>query len=118
MYTVKIISDFNGAHNLRGYEGACENLHGHNWKVEAFVGSETLDNLGMVVDFKVVKKFLFEILDKLDHTYLNELSPFTEINPTSENIAKYIFDSLSQKIKNLKKINVWETDTSCASYER
>jgi 6-pyruvoyltetrahydropterin/6-carboxytetrahydropterin synthase len=118
MYTVKIVSDFNGAHNLRGYEGECEKLHGHNWKVEAKISSETLDDIGMVVDFKIVKQELNKILDEMDHTYLNELPVFKEQNPTSENMAKHIFDQLSKSIKGVKKICVWETDTSCATYKK
>jgi len=118
MYTVKIKSEFCGAHNLRGYEGKCENLHGHNWKVEIEVEKPKLDKIGMVVDFRDVKKALSNILEKLDHKHLNEVPYFKKHNPTSENIAKFIFDSLDKKISGIVKISIWETDTSCAVYSK
>jgi len=116
MFVIKITDSFSGAHNLRGYEGKCENLHGHNWKVELEVSSKELDETGMVVDFKDVKKYLSEVLSEFDHKYLNDISFFIDNNPTSENIAKYIYDSLSKAVKGLSKVSVWETDTSQASY--
>ena len=121
MFEVKVESSFSSAHRLRGYKGKCEELHGHNWKVEVFIQRDKLDKIGMAVDFKKVKMILNQILDNLDHTYLNELPYFSAIggsasggkkvnpvrkkitknkqklsngvNPTSENIAKYIFDN-------------------------
>ncbi|MFC1645907.1 6-carboxytetrahydropterin synthase QueD [Candidatus Omnitrophota bacterium] len=120
MYEIRIISDFSSAHNLRGYKGKCEDLHGHNWKVEVFVSSNNLDNIGMVVDFKVLKKALGQVLKKLDHSYINKLPYFRKTNPTSESLAKYIFNSLQPKIKNIKinKVTVWESDTSAASFTK
>ncbi|KJJ85710.1 queuosine biosynthesis protein QueD [Candidatus Omnitrophus magneticus] len=118
MFTVKIKSDFSGAHNLRGYKGKCEDLHGHNWYIEVEAVSEELDSLGMVIDFKEMKKVLDSILNELDHKYLNEISYFEKINPTSENIARYLYDKISpffQKGK-ISKVTVWETDSSMASY--
>jgi len=117
MYTIKIIDTFSSAHNLREYEGKCENLHGHNWKVELEVGKKALDKTGMVTDFRKLKQALSGVLEKLDHKYLNDLSYFKKHNPTSEIIAKYIYDCLSAKFDGLSRVTVWESDTSSASYE-
>jgi len=120
MYYVSIETHFSAAHRLRNYKGLCENLHGHNWKVEATVSSDTLDDAGMVIDFNVLKQITKAIVDHLDHQYLNELAPFKEINPSSENLAAYIFDRLSSALKDtavtLVKISVWESDKSKATY--
>ncbi|MDD5634141.1 MAG: 6-carboxytetrahydropterin synthase QueD [Candidatus Omnitrophica bacterium] len=118
MFTIKVKSEFNSAHNLRGYKGKCEELHGHNWTVELAVCSEKLDKTGMVVDFKEVKEALNEILQALDHKYLNELKYFKKNNPTSENIAKYIFNEISERRPDIsiKEVTVWETDSSAATY--
>jgi len=121
MYKIKIVSNFSAAHFLRGYRGKCENLHGHNWKVEVSICSEKLDSCGMVMDFSELKKITSVILDGLDHKHLNELSYFVDTNPSSENIACHIFGELKEKLKGkdckLEEVNVWETDTSCASYK-
>jgi len=117
MYSIKIESGFSSAHNLRGYKGKCEELHGHNWRVEVAVARETLDKTGMVMDFKALKEKLNAILDKLDHKYLNKLSLFKKVNPTSENIAKYIYDILKDRVIGLKSVTVWENNTSSATYE-
>jgi 6-pyruvoyltetrahydropterin/6-carboxytetrahydropterin synthase len=117
MYRVKIIKNFSSAHNLRGYEGNCEKLHGHNWKVEAALKGDKLDNVGMLVDFRVLKRALNAILDDLDHKYLNEHEAFTVINPTSENIAKYIFETLEVTFPNMvDSVTVWESDDAAATY--
>lgn len=117
MYKIKVIRSFSSAHNLRGYKGKCEDLHGHNWKVEALASSNKLDKAGMVMDFKLVKAALDKILGKLDHKYLNDVAYFRKYNPTSENIAKYVFDCLKIKIPCLSSVTVWENDSSCATYE-
>ncbi|MBU1726930.1 MAG: 6-carboxytetrahydropterin synthase QueD [Candidatus Omnitrophica bacterium] len=117
MYSIKVEGDFSSAHNLRGYRGRCEDLHGHNWKVEVVVSRDTLDKLGMVMDFKSLKKKLHLLLDKMDHKYLNDIAYFKKVNPTSENIAKYIYDSLKSKIKDIKSVTVWESNTSSATYQ-
>ena len=116
MFEVQVNANFNAAHRLRAYKGKCEKLHGHNWKVQAVVGSEDLDKIGMVLDFKILKKKLNNILQDLDHSYLNDHKVFKKINPTSENIAKFIYQRFSKKVKGLKSISVWETDSSCATY--
>lgn len=121
MYEIKVISEFNAAHRLRGYRGECEKLHGHNWRVEAVGRTDKLAKNGLALDFRVFKKALADALKSLDHAFLNEIKPFNRTNPSSENIAKYIFDSLKRKPAirgklTLKKVSVWETSTSCATY--
>jgi 6-pyruvoyltetrahydropterin/6-carboxytetrahydropterin synthase len=116
MYSISVQDSFSSAHNLRGYQGKCEKLHGHNWKVEAVIRSAKLTSAGMVMDFTEVKKELREILSVLDHGYLNDLPYFKEANPTSEQIATYIFDSLQKAVPALFSITVWESDNSQATY--
>ena len=120
MYEILIKSDFCGAHNLKGYKGKCEALHGHNWRIEARFESDSLDDTGMVVDFKVLKTKLKNVLKKLDHAYLNKLIEFKKQNPSAENIARYIYTGLRNSIKQkdffIKSVSVWESDTSCATY--
>ena len=95
-------------------------MHGHNWKVEVEVSGNVLDNVGMVLDFKDIRNSTNDIVDKLDHRFLNDLEPFKEINPTAENIAKYIFLELSKVINNnetkIKSIKLWETEKSAVMY--
>ena len=116
MYEVVVKSSFSAAHRLRGYHGKCENLHGHNWAVEAAVSSKRLKANGLLIDFKILKDRLKRILDELDHTTLNELSHFKKKNPTSENIAKFVFDMLKKDGILPQRVSVWESDTSCATY--
>lgn len=120
MYEVMVQADFSAAHRLMEYSGKCESLHGHNWKVEAVVGSTRLNDIGMVIDFKEARERLNQVIRDLDHTNLNELPYFKEVNPTSENIAKHLYSRLSDLIKKkglkVKRVLVWETDSSCASY--
>ena len=117
MYSLKVQGTFSSAHNLRGYKGKCEDLHGHNWVVEIVISSAQLDNIGMVLDFKYLKKKLNAILEQMDHKYLNKLSFFKRVNPTSENIAKYIYKKLKPQIHLLSCVTVWENSTSSATYE-
>ena len=120
MYQVSIETHFSAAHRLRNYKGLCENLHGHNWKVEATVCSEKLDDAGMVIDFNILKQKTKAIVDVLDHQYLNEIDPFKETNPSSENVAAYIFSRLSLALKKdpvkLISVSVWESDKSKATF--
>lgn len=115
------MTDFAASHALRNYEGACQRIHGHNWKVEVEVKASKLDDVGMGVDFKVIKKATNQVLDKLDHYHLNEIPPFDEINPTAENIAAYIYTHVAKIINkpniNVSAITVWETDRACVRYE-
>ena len=120
MYELKISTQFAAAHQLRGLEGGCENLHGHNWKIEVCVQGNTLGNDGLLIDFRVIKGETKKIMDELDHKFLNELVPFKNTEPSSENIARHIFESLSQRLntKNVKirKVTAWESNSACASY--
>ena len=120
MYQASIQTQFSAAHFLRNYKGKCESLHGHNWKVEVTVSSETLDDVGMVIDFTILKQKTTNIIEQLDHSHLNEIPYFLKINPSSENIAAYIFNLLKEELKDtpvlLTKVSVWESDTSRASY--
>lgn len=118
MYEIKICSSFSAAHNLRDYRGKCENLHGHNWKVEAIFAYKSLDKSGMAVDFKEAKKMLKDVLEEFDHSYLNETGIFKKVNPTSENMAKYIYDRLAKQDSHISSVSVWENDNSCATYKR
>lgn len=117
MYSIKVEGGFSAAHNLRHYKGKCEELHGHNWKIEAIVVTEKVDKIGMVLDFKHLKEKLYAVLDKLDHKHLNKLPYFKKVNPTSENIARYIYEKLKSRIPELSAITVWENNTSSATYE-
>ncbi len=122
MYRLSIHTHFAAAHNLIHYQGDCENLHGHNWKVEVTVAAKELNKAGLGIDFKILKKETKEILDGLDHKYLNDLAPFRDLSPSSENIAHYLFEALSARFNNdniaVEKVNVWESDYACASYSR
>ncbi|OQY17274.1 MAG: 6-carboxytetrahydropterin synthase QueD [Desulfobacteraceae bacterium 4572_35.1] len=122
MYTLKIITNFAAAHNLMNYDGDCENLHGHNWKVEVMVKARELDNSGLGIDFKILKAQTKKLLATLDHKYLNELPPFVTISPSSENISRYLFLELEKIINcdnvTVDSVNVWESDNACASYSR
>ena len=120
MYELKIITEFSAAHNLRNFRGKCEALHGHNWKVEVVLSGNNLDDSGVVLDFAEVKAATSEIMSEIDHRYLNDLPFFVENNPSSENIARYIFHRLQQRIDNdrvrIKRVTAWESQDACASY--
>jgi 6-pyruvoyltetrahydropterin/6-carboxytetrahydropterin synthase len=116
MYSIKVEAYFSAAHNLRAYKGRCEELHGHNWKVEIEILSQNLDKAGMVLDFQFLKKELHKVVDKLDHKYLNNIAYFKKNNPTSELIAKYIYDNLKVRVAPLMSVRVWESDNSSATY--
>lgn len=120
MFEVTIRLDFNSAHRLTDYHGQCENVHGHNWRVELTVARNTLDTSGMVLDFKELMRIMNEFISLLDHQYLNELPWFDGLNPTAEHIALVIYrnvaPAIEQKSVRVKKIEVWETDWCSASY--
>jgi 6-pyruvoyltetrahydropterin/6-carboxytetrahydropterin synthase len=122
MYQITIETHFSSAHRLIDYSGECERLHGHNWKIQISVASDVLSDLGMVMDFKDLKSNVKPLIEKLDHQYLNDIPPFTEINPTTENISKYLFDEFSKLVNTdqikVTKVEVWESTTSSASYTR
>ena len=115
-----IKTHFAAAHNLINYQGDCENLHGHNWRVEVTVSARKLDKAGLGIDFKVLKKRTNALLDELDHKYLNDLAPFLDSSPSSENISRYLFERLSEQLNDdnvtVTRVNVWESENACASY--
>lgn len=118
MFELSVNGDIASAHFLRGYNGPCKDLHGHTWKIEVTVRSAKLDKIGLVVDFRVIKRKLKDFLMRIDHVCLNDLPYFKKVNPTTENIAKYIYDEFSKVIRPLKlvKVRVWESETSSVTY--
>ncbi len=120
MYELSVEVGFAAAHQLRGYKGKCENMHGHNWRVQVSVMAERLNEIDIAIDFHDLRKIAGEVVAPLDHAFLNEVFPFTEKNPSSENIAKWIFDTLKKKIGNgnlrMAAVTVWESETASASY--
>ena len=119
-YTLRVLTDFASAHTLEGYPGACARMHGHNWKLEVEVEATRLDEIGMGVDFKVIKQAAREIAGRLDHRYLNDLEPFREKNPTAEHIAGYFFQELSGQLNQphlrVSSVTLWETERACVRY--
>jgi len=120
MYELKIITQFAAAHRLENFCGKCEALHGHNWKVEVFISGDRLDAAGLLLDFGVLKARTRDILEEIDHKFLNELPAFMNQNPSSENLARYLFERLAAAVDGegvkVSRVNVWESDTACASY--
>ena len=120
IYTLTTFVEFSSAHVLNGHEGPCKRMHGHNWKVEVEVSGDKLDNIGMVIDFKKIRHMTNEVVDELDHRFLNDLTAFKKVNPTAENIAEYIHIELTKLINNdkivVKSIKLWETDKSAVTY--
>ena len=120
MFVLKIVTDFASAHSLRDYPGDCARLHGHNWQVEVMVCYQVLNEFGIAIDFREIKRQTKLVVKRLDHQYLNEIEPFDVLNPTAENIAKYLFDEIAVLINNqnvkLKEITIWETPRSAVTY--
>ena len=120
MYEVTVITHFAAAHQLRNFRGKCEQLHGHNWKVEVTLKGEHLNDEGLLIDFQELRAITNGILEELDHSFLNELPAFKNQNPSSENIAAYIFKELSSRLTNGNKrvsmVTAWESETASASY--
>lgn len=120
MYELKVVSQFAAAHQLREYEGGCEKLHGHNWKIEVYVTGKELEENGLLIDFRDIKNATRKVMDSLDHKFLNELEAFETINPSSENIARHIFNSLSREINTahvrVSKVTAWESESACSTY--
>jgi len=119
-YTLRVETEFAAAHLLRGYEGNCARLHGHNWKVEVEMEGEKLDSVGMLIDFKTIKRAAKQVADRLDHQYLNEIAPFDKINPTAENIAAWFFTEVGKLLNTptarVTAVTVWETDRAAVTY--
>ena len=116
MYEVKIETHFSSAHHLLNYKGKCENIHGHNWKIEVTARGSELDKSNILIDFKVLKQIVNEIVEYLDHKDINELDEFKNQSPSSEFIAKFIYYKAKEKIKEISRVDVWETPSSKASY--
>lgn len=122
MFEVAVEQSFASAHALRNYKGRCENVHGHNWKVRVVIEGEKLDGTGMLVDFLDVKCLLGEILDRIDHQFLNEIPPFDVVNPSAENIAEYFYQQMTGKLAEtpvpvrIREVKIWETEIQSATY--
>jgi len=121
MFEVTIEETFAAGHALRNYRGKCENVHGHNYRCQVTVEGAELDSVGLLVDFVELKRVVHGVLDRLDHTWLNDFPPFDVQNPSAENIAKYIYDEVFEGLKaktgiRVESIRLWETDTSLATY--
>ena len=120
-FEVMIERNFSSAHQLRGYKGKCENLHGHNYKSEIYARGNELDNIGLLVDFVELKAAADEVVQYLDHRNINELPPFVELQPSAENLAKYVLEKISARIDDdrvrIYKVRCFETPTSVATYQ-
>ena len=122
MYEVYVDESFAAAHNLRGYKGKCEDLHGHNYKVRVTLAGPELDAVGLLYDFVHLKQVIHAVIRSLDHKYLNEMKPFDVLNPSAENIARYIYDETARQLRdapngaNVSSITVWETEVTAATY--
>jgi 6-pyruvoyltetrahydropterin/6-carboxytetrahydropterin synthase len=129
MFEVSVDETFSAGHALRGYKGKCENPHGHNYKVRVTVQGPQLDSIGLLFDFVHLKQVLHGVINGMDHKYLNDQPPFIELNPSAENIAKYLYDEVSRGFKEMvpaapdakhlpriTSVTVWETDITSATY--
>jgi len=123
MYEVTVEDSFAAGHYLRNYKGKCENPHGHNYKVRVTLRGADLDRAGLLLDFKDLKDVMKHVIDRLDHQMLNDMEPFIELNPSAENLAKYVYDETTARLKSLtsgrvsvKDVTIWETDTTTARY--
>jgi len=123
MFEITVEADFSSGHYLRNYHGKCENPHGHNYRVLVTLAGAELDDTGLLLDFKVLKTLLKPLVNYLDHRMINELPPFTEINPSAENLARYFFQETSRELREqtggrvfVKDCTIFETDTSFARY--
>ncbi len=122
MFQVSVEETFSSGHALRGYKGKCENPHGHNYRVQVTLEGPQLDKIGLLVDFTHLKEVMRTIIKRVDHQFLNDLEPFTTLNPSAENMAKYFYDEVTGNLKDLPPgarvsgVVVWETDTAMAKY--
>jgi len=121
MFEITIEETFAAGHALRNYKGKCENVHGHNYRCQVTVAGEQLDEIGLLVDFVELKKVVHGVIDRMDHQWLNEFPPFDVLNPSAENIAKFIYDEVSLGLKTqgtvrIGAVKLWETDTASATY--
>ena len=120
MYELKVVTRFAAAHQLKMVAKQCENLHGHNWKVRVEVQSNIVNDIGIAIDFSTLDEILWQVIGPFDHQLINSVAPFDELNPTAENLVKFIYDQLKSMLTDkvsLKKVSVWETDEYMVSYE-
>ncbi|MGC9972350.1 MAG: 6-carboxytetrahydropterin synthase QueD [Bryobacteraceae bacterium] len=121
MFEVSVEETFAAGHALRGYRGKCENVHGHNYRVRVTLQGEQLDSAGLLVDFVELKRTLRAIVERLDHTFLNDVPPFDKLNPSAENMARYFYEEMTQGLAGdnavrVAEVKIWETDTATAAY--
>jgi 6-pyruvoyltetrahydropterin/6-carboxytetrahydropterin synthase len=120
MFEICVEYTFAAGHALRGYKGKCENVHGHNYRVQVMVAGEQLDSTGLLMDFVDLRKGIEGLVERLDHRFLNDLPPFDRVNPSAENMAKYFCDELEPQVREhglrIQAVTVWETDTTSATY--
>jgi len=119
MFQLMVTGRFAAAHSLRNFQGRCESLHGHNWRVEVVVKGSELNEAGLLMDFGELKRILNKVLDKLDHSHLNDIPPFNHLNPSSELIAKYLYDQILPELPlavSLVNVSAWESEDSQATY--
>ena len=123
MFEVTVEDSFAAGHYLRNYKGKCENPHGHNYKVRVTLAGKELDKAGLLLDFKDLREVMRYVIDRLDHQMINEIPPFTELNPSAENLAKYFYDESNERLKQatngrvlVKDVSVFETESTTAKY--
>lgn len=120
MFEVSVEETFAAGHALRNYRGKCENVHGHNYRVQVTVEGEELNSTGLLVDFADVKRLIRGVVERLDHRFLNDVAPFDAINPSAENLARYFYDEITRGISTpgprVREVKIWETDVSSATY--
>ena len=120
LYTLKVLTDFAASHILAGHPGKCSRLHGHNWRLEVEVEARDLNEIGMAIDFADLKAQARELVEQLDHRHLNDLPAFEGVNPTAENVARYCYRTLSDRLNGegvkVSAITIWETDRACVRY--
>jgi len=120
MFEVSVEETFAAGHALRNYKGKCENVHGHNYRVQVTVEGAELDSIGLLVDFGAIKKAIRGVVERVDHQFLNDLEPFSVANPSAENLARYFYDEILRGLgtspAHIREVRIWETDTTSASY--
>jgi 6-pyruvoyltetrahydropterin/6-carboxytetrahydropterin synthase len=119
MFEVSVEETFAAGHSLRNYKGKCENVHGHNYRVQVTVEGEELNSIGLLVDFGDVKRAIRAIVARLDHQFMNDVPPFNTVNPSAENLARYFYDEISNGLPpgpQIREVKIWETDITSATY--
>lgn len=119
MFELMVTGRFAAAHSLRNFKGRCESLHGHNWKVEVVVSGDQLDRADLIMDFGELKKLMNQAMDRLDHRFLNEIPPFDQVNPSSEQIAKWLYEEIGGGLPpqvTMTRVSAWESDDARATY--